>query len=1075
MTWLFIALTLTSTAAEEAPEEGQEEEVEWSVDAPPGPTAVVELDTDSGTWMSVDVSPDGETLVFDLLGDLYTLPIGGGTATALTSGMAWDMQPVWSPDGSQIAFTSDRGGGDNLWVMSADGSDPRAVTEESFRLLNGPAWHPEGDALVGRKHFTDTRSLGAGEMWLYRLDGGSGLQLTERPNDQLDVNEPTFSPDGRFLYYSGDATGGSTFQYNKDPNPGIYAIDRLELETGEVRRVTGGPGGACRPTPSPDGKTLAFVRRDRAKSVLVLRDLESGRETPIWDGLDRDMQEAWAIHGVYPHFDWMPDGDSLVLWAQGGLRRVTTTGQVTEIPFRVTDQREIREALRVPVEVSPERFDLKALRDVVVSPDGSRVVFQALNQLWVKDLPSGEPRRLTKDEDIVELDPSFTLDGRTIVYATWDDAELGSIRSVSARGGRSKVLHDAPGHYREPLVTSDGDLLFRRIGGGWLRSRLWTEDTGLYVLRQDEAEPQRLGDVGTGLHVLAAVPDRVFFTRRRGEAAQLVSLGVEDREERVHASNPMTVTYRISPDGAWLAWQEHYNAHVVPFRWTGRPVDPGGGAVTKTTVSEDVGNELHFAAGKLWWTKGPQLLGARLDDVTAAAADEDLETPEPATFELGFTHPSDRADGTGAIVGARIVTMSGDEVIEDGTVVWTDGRIVSVGDRSAVSVPAGAHVVDGDGLTVIPGLVDVHAHGSMADGGIVPEENWIQLSNLSFGVTTIHDPSNNTETIFAASELQRAGRLLAPRIFSTGTILYGAKGPGYTATVNSLDDAKSHLRRLKSVGAISVKSYNQPRRDQRQQVLEAGRQLDVMVVPEGGSTFMHNMTMIVDGHTGVEHAIPVKEAYDDVLQLWSGTRVGYTPTLGVAYGGPSGERYWYAETPLWENERLLAFVPREQIDAASRRRETIPEEEYNHDDVARFCKSLVDEGGLVQIGAHGQREGLAAHWEIWMLEQGGMTPHEALRSATLHGARYLGMDRDIGSVETGKLADFAVIEGNPLDDLRQSEAVRYTVLGGRVYESATMNQVWPEPVERPALFWRAESGGVDPDFADGHACGCGRH
>jgi imidazolonepropionase-like amidohydrolase len=312
-------------------------------------------------------------------------------------------------------------------------------------------------------------------------------------------------------------------------------------------------------------------------------------------------------------------------------------------------------------------------------------------------------------------------------------------------------------------------------------------------------------------------------------------------------------------------------------------------------------------------------------------------------------------------------------------------------------------------------------------------------------------------------------------VFSTGTILYGAKGAGYTATVDGVEDALSHLRRLKAVGAISVKSYNQPRREQRQQVLEAGRQLGVMVVPEGGSTFMHNMTMLVDGHTGVEHAIPVKEAYNDVLQLWSGTKVGYTPTLGVAYGGPSGERYWYANTDVWANERLLAFAPRERIDAASRRRETIPEEEYNHDDAARFAKSLVDAGGTVQIGAHGQREGLAAHWEIWMLQQGGMTPHEALRSATLHGARYLGLDGDIGSIAPGKLADFAVIEGNPLVDLRLSEAVTYTVLGGRVYDSATMDQVWPDPTERPSLYFQDGTVPANPDAAEGHTCGCDRH
>ena len=1094
---MLTALVLAGVAAAAAEPEPGDDQEEWDVESPPGESRNIPIDVETGTWMSLDVSPDGQRIVFDLLGDIYALPIGGGEASKLTSGMAWDMQPRFSPDGRHIAFTSDRAGGDNVWIMNADGGNPRQVTEEDFRLLNNPVWHPDGRFVAARKHFTTRRSLGTGEIWLYATAGGGGVQIVERPDKefQKELGEPAFSPDGRYLYFTQNSTPGNTFEYAQDTNQEIFQIRRLELESGEVEPVVTGPGGAVRPTPSPDGRHLAFVRRERSEdsfdTALFVKDLRSGRERLLYPDLDRDMQETWGVQGVYPNFAWTPDGAALVFWAEGRIQRIdVASGDVGNIPFHVRDERKALLPIRATVEVAPDQVQARMIRFAGVSPDGRQAVFEAFGRLWLKALDGdAEPRRLTRDQqDAFELYPSWSRDGRRIVFVRWTDQGLGEIHVVSATGGRSRAVTDDPGHYRHPRFSPNGrTLVFERVSGGYLVSPDWSVDPGIYRMPAEGGDRVRVTDAGRYPH-FAADGERIFFThnaappREEEPAHELVSVDLNGAERRVHATSHFTTRMEVSPSGEWLAFRENYHAFVLPMPPAGQlELSRSAEALPTRRASETGAEFLSWAdGGSLTWTVGPELYGADMEvlfarpdpaqggevageraadaGVAAADAEDEDEDEHPRgrlVANLSVSRPAEKPSGTLALTGARIVTMNAeDRVIESGVVVVRDNRIVAVGPQDEVTVPEDARRLDLQGRSLLPGLIDVHAHGAQGEDDLVPQQNWLALAHLAFGVTTVHDPSNEASEIFAAAEYQRAGLILAPRIFSTGEIIYGARSE-LLAHIDELEDARAHVRRLKAQGAISVKNYNQPRRDQRQMVVTAAREAGLMSVAEGGSLYHMDMNLIADGNTGLEHNLPPERFYEDVLDFWAASGVGYTPTLVVTYGGLRGEDWFYQEGDIWEHPLLSRFVPPDVLRPRAVRRQMAPEADFQpFRDAAANARRLMERGVMVNIGAHGQREGLASHWEIWGFAQGGMTPMQALKTATVNPARYLGMDADIGSIEPGKLADLLVVDGNPLEDIRVTDRVAYVVLNGRVFEGGTMNEILTGERRLAPFYWQ---------------------
>jgi imidazolonepropionase-like amidohydrolase/Tol biopolymer transport system component len=1057
----------------------------WDVNAPPGmATRQIRIDVDNGTWMNVDVSRDGKLIAFDLLGDIYVMPIAGGTPRRIAEGLAYEQQPRFSPDGKRIAFTSDRGGGDNIWVMNLDGSDKRQVTKEDFRLLNQPSWSPDGRFIVAKKHFTTGRSLGTGEVWLYHVSGGGGVPLVKRASEALqkELGEPIYAADGKSIFYTKNVTPGPIFEYAQDSNTDLFEIERYDLDTGEVSTAASGIGGSVRPTPSPDGKKIAFVRRERARSKLYVRDLASGEEHKIYDALDQDVQETWAVSGVYPNMAWTPDSGSVVFWAGGKIRRVNAAdGAASVIPFHVDDTRVVIDATHPSVELAPDRFTTKMPRWASVSPDGRQVVFETLGKLWVKPAAGGAAKRLVNsDEAEFELFPSWSRDGKTVVFVGWTDAGLGHIRMVSAAGGAAKDVMAQPGHYAFPRFSPDGKtIVFERRRSGGLTSSRWSQDPGVYRVAtsggtavrvaKDAAEPQ-----------FGAADDRVFMLMADKGKLQLVSTDLSGQARHVHATGEMVNDYVVSPDGQNVAFRQNYEAFVMPLLPGTQDVsvDEKGGPLPVTRVSGEGADFIGWSHGgrQVHWSLGPTLFTAEADALYAAApalpAAPDTEKggaspdagkfkPPTAGLSLSMEVAADKPTGVVALTGARIVTMAAKDggIIDNGTIVIRGDRIVAVGPRGQVAIPADARTVDVSGKTIIPGLVDAHAHGQQGEGDLIPQQNWSSMVNLAMGATTIHDPSARAAEIFVASEMQKAGKILAPRTFSTGEIIYGAKEPEVYAEINSIDDALAHVRRLKAEGAHSVKNYNQPRRDQRQMVVAAAQREGMEVVPEGGSLFNMDITLIQDGDSTLEHNLPVERFYDDVVSFWSQTKTNYTPTLVVTYGGLAGDPYWRQHTDVWKHPLLSKHAPPALLAARNVRRTQAPDEDFVDAASAREAKKLADKGVQVSIGAHGQQAGLGPHWEMWSFVRGGWSPIEALRAATIMPATSLGYAKDVGSLEVGKLADLLVLDADPTVDIRNSDKLNRVMLGGRMYDPATLNEVVTGKRVRQPYWWEAAGGG----------------
>lgn len=1034
---------------------------------PLAPTRHIAFDTEQGTWMSVDRSPVDGRLVFDLLGDLYTLDPGGGRAVPIVRGMAIDTQPTFSPDGQWIAFVSDCSGAENLWVARPDGSDARQVSfGADDSVLVSPAWSADGTALYASRFLWSRNDY---ELWRYGLDGSEAMLApakTAAGGRQSSLGAVA-SPDGRSLYFARRSGGEDAAGVDQ------WSIVRHDLATGAETTLLPEPGlpgrrpypgTFFRPALSPDGTQLAYATRFGGQTGLRLRDLASGEDRWLALPIEADQIHAQSWQDLVPRYAFSNEGDALLLSRHGTLERLPLDGgDATQIPFVAPVERSLGPLTRQDIREDTGPVRARLAQAPMMSPDGSQLAFSALGGLYVMPLDGhGTPRRLDTG-DLPAFHPAWSADGRELAYVSWTPRAGGQVWVVAAEGGPPRRLSTQAAFHTYPLFAPDGDSVWVVRSSHRARNQavvnygqLREAELVALPLAGGDARVLHRGTLGGRLHLgpdgqVQVRSDRGLVGVDPATGAAADPILVQGPGWYFQDGSVAVDDLRLSPDGRWLLAQVAQQLHLVASPGPGGTVDLSTPGVAHRRIT-DVGADFFEWADDgdtITWAVGASFHRRALASIAtnpADAPDWTADAPTAAnteTFEAVVEVPRDTPSGTLLLRGARAITLRGDEVIERADVLVRDGRIAAIGRRGGIDAPAEARVLDVSGKTLVPGFIDMHDHVADIRRDVLQMDSWGLASRLAYGVTTAFDPSTLSIDMLAYQDLVDAGLVIGARVPSTGMAMYSFN------RLASLDEARALLSRYRDhYRTRNVKQYIIGNRLQRQWLAMAADEMGMMPTTEGSLSLKLALGMVLDGYAAIEHALPTA-LYDDMVQLMARSGTANNGVLQIRHGGPAAQDNLIVRNRPLDDPRFLRHRPHAAAMQAGMARKWLDPSLMRYARYAADAARIQRAGGVIGMGAHGEVPGAGFHWELEAHVEGGMTPLEALRAASLGSAAGIGRDAEFGSLEAGKFADLLILDGNPLDDIRNAGRIHRVMKHGRLYDSVTLEELWPTPRPSP--------------------------